>query len=145
MRYPENRMLGGKHHLDFARRFRRWGHDDVLRLYHQDAEFSLVQKLQWPDTARDAAFFRDRERGMIVLMHEHGAILRSVSGALYGDYLQNIAAAALVVGRRRAAIGHILRLIVARPLWTAGWKLLVAAILGPSLALRVRRLWRRRN
>jgi glycosyltransferase involved in cell wall biosynthesis len=139
VRYPDDRMLEDKFHLDFARRFRSRFHADVLRLYHQDAENSLVKRLHRLDPRGDAALFRDRERGMIALLREHGAMLRSVSPDLYADYLQNVAAAALIGGRRAAALADSLRVIAARPLWPAGWKILAAALLGPKLAFGIRR------
>ena len=140
VRYPEDRMLEDKFHLDFAQRFNSRFYPDVLRLYHQDADNSLVKYLRALDPLRDAEFVRDRYEGMGALLREHGAALAAVAPALHGDYLRMAAAAALMAGQRAAALGYGCRLVAAQPLNPAGWKMAAAGIVGQTLALRLHRL-----
>jgi glycosyltransferase involved in cell wall biosynthesis len=139
LRYPKSRMLGGKHHLDFARRFRRWGHDDVLRLYHQDADNQLTKYQQRLDPERDRDFLNDRAEGLAAVVAEHGAGVRRRYPRLYAEHLQQAAAGALAAGRRGAALGYSLRLIAQRPGLAKGWVLLAAIPFGQrALALKRR-------
>ncbi len=138
VRYPADRMLEDKYHLDFARRFRSRFHPDVLRLYHQDAGNSLVRHLQALDPIVDAAFLRDLANGFRLLLEGHGPALRQASRALYGDYVQMAARSALLAGRRRLALGAALELWLNQPLRPASWKLLAGSLLGPGAALRLR-------
>lgn len=145
VRYPDDRMLEDKFHLDFARRFRSRFHADVLRLYHQDAENSLVKYLKALDPAADAVFLQDRANGLGALLRDHGPVLRQVSRALYGDYLQMAAHSALLAGQRKRALGTALELLTNQPLRPASWKLLAGSVIGPGLALRWRRAFRGRD
>ncbi len=140
VRYPEDRMLEDKFHLDFARRFRSRNFPDVLRLYHQDSGNSLVEMQRNPDRLRDAEFLSDRQRGYFALLRDHGAVLRQLSPALHGDYLQLAGYTAVLAGDRSAAFGTALRLMAGQPRRLAAWKLLLAIIAGPAIALRARRL-----
>ena len=139
VRYPDDRMLEDKFHLDFARRFRSRTFPDVLRLYHQDSENSLVERLQNPDPSRDLEFLRDRQRGYFSLLRDHGALLRQVSPALHGDYLHLAGYCAAFIGDRPAALGAALKLIAGQPRRATAWKLLLASITGPAMILRLRR------
>lgn len=145
VRYPEDRMLEDKFHLDFAKRFNSRFYPDVLRLYHQDADNSLVKYLRVLDPLRDAEFIRDRCDGLGLLLREHGAALAAIAPALHGDYLRMAAGAALMAGRRGEVFGYGCRLLAAQPLNPAGWKLAAASLAGPKLALALRRLWRGRH
>jgi glycosyltransferase involved in cell wall biosynthesis len=140
VRYPEDRMLEDKFHLDFAQRFNSRFHPDVLRLYHQDADNSLVKYLRTLDPLRDAEFVRDRCEGLGGLLREHGRALAAIAPAVRGDYLRMAAAAALLAGRRSAAFGYGCRLMAAQPLNPAGWKMAAASLVGPALALKLRHI-----
>ncbi len=143
VRYPEDRMLEEKYHLDFARHFRSRNHADVLRLYHQDAQDSLVSYQRSLDPKRDSAFLADRSRGFLALLQDHGAALRQASPALRGDFRQLAARYALLAGNRRAALRLSLALVVEQPGRAAGWKILAASLSGPGIALGLRRVLRR--
>jgi glycosyl transferase family 2 len=138
VRYPEDRMLEDKFHLDFARQFRSRLHPDVLRLYHQDAENSLVRYLKALDPLADPAFLHDRANGFSALLRDHGPALRQISRALYGDYLQMAARSDLLAGRRKRALCTSLKLLVSQPFRPAGRKLVAGSLLGAGLALRWR-------
>jgi len=143
VRYPENRMLEDKFHLDFAQRFNSRPYPDVLRLYHQDADNSLVKYLRALDPLRDGEFIRDRCDGLGCLLREHGRALTAIAPAVHGDYLRMAATAALMAGRRGAAFGYGLRLMAAQPLSPEGWKMAAASMVGPAAAQRLHRLMTR--
>jgi glycosyltransferase involved in cell wall biosynthesis len=138
VRYPDNRMLEDKFHLDFARHFISRIYPDVVRLYHQDAANRLVDYPRWLDPARDRAFLQDRADGLRALLQDHGRALRRQAPGQYGDYLQNAATSTLLAGRRRAALVLAMELAVRFPRRSRAWLVLGAAILGPDLAGRIR-------
>lgn len=143
VRYPEDRMLEEKYHLDFARRFRSRNFPDVLRLYHQDAENSLVRRGQSLDPKRDGAYLVDRSRGLLALLQDHGAALHQASPALFGDFLQLAGLSTLLEGDRRSAWRIALTLVMEQPRRLVGWKMLAASLTGPDIAMRLRRLFAR--
>lgn len=143
VRYPDNRMLEDKFHLDFARRFRSRAHSDVMRLYHQDAENRLVDYLRDLDPARDAAFIRDRADGFDDLLRAHGTAISRLAPQQYGDYLQLAAISALLANRRFQALGHAAELAARYPRRSRAWLILGASVMGPSLARRLRDAVRR--
>jgi glycosyltransferase involved in cell wall biosynthesis len=140
VRYPANRMLEDKFHLDFARRFRSRAEPDVLRLYHQDADDRLVDRLRRLDPLRDSAFIGDRADGFRDLLAEHGRAIANAAPGLYGDYLQLAASSAILAGRRYAGLTHAAALIGRAPLRARPWMLLAASVVGGALAVRLRAL-----
>lgn len=85
VRYPENRMLEEKFHLDFAWHFRSRMHDDILRLYHQDAGNQLVMRLGRLGGRRDAGLVADRARGLRQLLAVHGRALSADAPRQYRE------------------------------------------------------------
>ena len=114
IRYPDNRMLEDKFHLDFAHLHRSRLHDDVLRLYHQDAPDQLVVRLGRLDPVRDRAFIIDRARGLAALMLQHGpALARHAPRAFRGlskRTARQLARAALSSARRPAFLASLVAL-----------------------------------
>ena len=123
-------MLEDKFHLDFARRFRLRIHLEVARLYHQDADNSLVQLLRHLDPARDRGLIVDRAGGFRDLLAEHGAAVARIAPGLYGDYLQQAATSAIYAGRRGEALRSAVALVVRSPgsgrnwimIWPPRWR-----------------------
>lgn len=106
IQYPETRMLEEKFHLDFARRFRSRIHDDVLRLYHQDAPSRLSEKERSLDPHLDFEFIRDRAAGFADLIEAHGEALARVAPRVYRLTLARAVRAALRAGRARSAFSQ---------------------------------------
>ena len=145
VRYPENRMLEDKFHLDFARRFRLRIHLKVTRLYHQDADNSLVRLLRHLDPLRDRALILDRADGFRGLLVEHGAAVARIAPGLYGDYLQQAATSAVYANQRGKALRYALAFVVRSPASGRSWMILAASILGATSTARLRdalRHWR---
>ena len=148
VRYPRDRMLEDKFHLDFARRFRLCIHMEVARLYHQDADNSLVGYLLRLDPARDREFIADRVNGFRDLLAEHGAAVARIAPGLYTDYLQQAATSCIYAGRRREGFGYASSLIARLPWQPRSWMILIAGVLGGTATARVRddlRKWRARR
>jgi glycosyltransferase involved in cell wall biosynthesis len=143
VRYPEDRMLEEKYHLEFARHFRSRNFPDMLRLYHQDAQDSLVARQRSLDPKRDGAFLADRSRGLLALLNDHGTALREASPALYADFLQLAGFSTLLAGDRRSAWSIALTLVMEQPRRSAGWKMLAASLSGAAIALGLRRIFAR--
>ncbi len=145
VRYPRNRMLEDKFHLDFARHFRLRIHLEVTRLYHQDADNSLVQLLRHLDPARDRTLVLDRASGLGDLLAEHGAAIARIAPGLLGDYLQQAATSAIYAGQRGEALRYAVTLIVRSPGSARNWMILAAAVAGARSTARLRdalRHWR---
>ncbi len=134
-------MIEGQFHLDFARRFRSRAYDDVLRLYHQDADNQLTKFRNRLDSRRDAAFIRDRADGFRALLVAHGGAVAAGFPNLYSEYLQQAAISALVAGRRLEACRYATRLVHLRPWFARAWMLLAASFVGPA-AVKVQRYFR---
>jgi glycosyltransferase involved in cell wall biosynthesis len=145
VRYPDNRMLEDKFHLDFARHFRSRNHGDVMRLYHQDADNRLVDHLRRLDPLRDQAFLRDRASGFRDLLRDHGKAVGQVAPGLHGDYLQLAATSALLANDRLAAWKYAALLAVRFPARPRGWILLGASLVGPSLTRQLQTITGRRG
>ncbi len=107
LRYPDNRMLEDKFHLDFARLHRSRLHEDALRLYHQDAPNQLVVRLGRLDPFHDRAFITGRARGLAALMLAHGPALARFAPRVFRAQLRRttrqVARAALAEARRPLA------------------------------------------
>jgi glycosyltransferase involved in cell wall biosynthesis len=99
LRYPDSRMLEDKFHLDFARLFRSRLHEDVLRLYHQDAPERLVMRLGRLDPARDREFILARARGLALLLAVHGAALARTAPRVFAAQLARALSQALLAAR----------------------------------------------
>ena len=112
IRYPDNRMLEDKFHLDFARLHRSRLHDDVLRLYHQDAPDQLVVRLGRLDPVRDRAFIIERAGGLAALLARHGPALARHAPRTFALQLartaRQVARAALLRARRAPALAALL-------------------------------------
>ncbi len=108
IRYPGNRMLEDKFHLDFARLFRSRLHEDALRLYHEDAPDRLVVRLGRLDPLRDRAFITDRARGLAALLVQHGPALARFAPLVFRAQakrtIRQLARAALAEARRPFAL-----------------------------------------
>jgi glycosyltransferase involved in cell wall biosynthesis len=143
VRYPLDRMLEDKFHLDFARRFRLRIHLDVARLYHQDSDNSLVRYLLHLDPVRDRAFVRDRANGFRALLAEHGREVARIAPGLYGDYLQQAATSAIYARRRGQALGYAVCLVARSPMRPRSWMILAASLAGAAATARLRDASRR--
>ena len=108
IRYPGNRMLEDKFHLDFARLFRSRLHEEALRLYHQDAANQLVVRLGRLDPLRDRAFITDRARGLAALLVQHGPALARFAPRVFRAQarrtIRQVARAAVGEARRPLAL-----------------------------------------
>ena len=103
MLYPDSRMLEEKFHLDFALLFRSRLHEDVLRLYHQDAGNQLVGRLAHLHGTRDQPFLLDRANGLSALLEVHGRALERDAPRLCRAYRLRVARTSLRAGRHARA------------------------------------------
>ncbi len=71
VRFPDNYGLEDLYHLDFSRMFLSMRCEGVLRLYHQDATNSLVNRTKVFDRARDERFVRERAENVDVALRGH--------------------------------------------------------------------------
>lgn len=131
--YPDSRMLEDKYLLDFARLFRTRICEDVVRLYHQDADNQIVKHVRKLDPVRDAEFIRDRVEGFRALLDEYGPILIERAPRQYGAYLQQAAMNSMMCRKRREAIGYAFRLVRHSPGVLRSWLVLISTFLGPGL------------
>jgi glycosyltransferase involved in cell wall biosynthesis len=145
--YASNRMGVDKFHFDFARLFRSLAHDEVLRLYHQDAGDRLVEKNQSYDLGRDREYIEDLADGFSDLMRAHGPDMRCKAPGLYGDYLRRAAANAILANRRFAGLAYAATLAWRLPTSARSWMFMAASIIGPGptiwLSRRVPATWSR--
>ena len=119
VRYPDNRMLEDKFHLDFALLFRSRIHHDVLRLYHQDAGNQLVRQLGRLSRRHDRLFLADRARGLNHLLATHGATLAREAPRSHRRLQLRAARTSLRAGRVGAALGVGLRTAIDPRAWLA--------------------------
>jgi glycosyltransferase involved in cell wall biosynthesis len=145
VRYADNWMGVDKFHLDFARRFRTRIYDDVMLLYHQDADNRVIYHRRWLDPTRNRAFLEDRADGYRAVLQEHGSAIARIAPGQYGDYLQLAATSALFANRRLAACGYAAELAIRFPLRARAWLLMGASLIGPVLSKRLQDLTRRRR
>ena len=137
LRQPAGRMDEAKYLLDFAKRFRIRAYPDVLRLYHQDADNQLVDRLRRLDPLRDRDIVLDRAACFRDLLREHGAFVARQAPKLYRDYLESAATTATMANLRGEALARAGELVRLAPGRSRSWVLLGASLMGlPAVHLR---------
>ena len=114
IRFPDSVALEDEYHLDF-----NWVHtslfcEDIIRLYHQDAEDSLVKRTVRFDRQRDARFALERAVVVARAIAKHGPAMRVYAPDLLEEYQSRLLTLWLLCGRRRQAFGVFLSRLRAR-------------------------------
>ena len=143
--YASNRMGVDRFHLDFARLFRSRAHEEVLRLYHQDAGDRLTVKNNSVDLVRDQEYIRDQADGFRDILLVHGPQIVRKAPGLYADYLQRAAATAILANRRLDAFSYAAALARRLPFSPRPWMFMAASIMGPGPVVWLRAKAARRS
>lgn len=145
LRYSEQPLLETRFSLDFARRSLSRMHDDVLRLYHQDAPRRLSREQRWLDRCLPAVTrasedpgFRAAAQEYAQLMEVYATTFKRYAPRLGRRYRRRAAVVALRAGMSGLAARHTFRLIARQPTARRYWRLLAAIA-----AMRLRQVWRR--
>lgn len=144
IKYPEDRTMEGKFHLDFSRMFKTVVTPAELVLIHQDANNRLTR----PDISRSIANAPGMVRGMETLLAGHGAAMLQWAPRRYFQTLCGLATVQFLCGRRGAGSTTSWRAIRLKPFSLRPWVILLFGLLGavPLAWVQAERLsWRQRQ
>jgi glycosyltransferase involved in cell wall biosynthesis len=145
VRYPDDRATMTQYHIDFAAEYRQKVFPIVLRLYHQDAENQITYV---PNAQRSLAMAEANARSNGEILARHGEALRRVAPHAYIATLRAGAKYNFLAGRRRHALGLLMRVWRRNPFMVQAWALFATGMLGPRViawADGMRRLQHRRR
>jgi glycosyltransferase involved in cell wall biosynthesis len=140
VRYPDSYGLEDLYHLEFNKNFAAVACDEILRLYHQDADGRLVERTTQFDKERDRRFLNDRGDVLAEAVARHGAAMAKYAPLLLKEQLSRLLTARILCGQRGAASGALL-LSLRYGAWSlSSIGIFALGVVDPSLISALKRL-----